>query len=100
MSSALQRIEYRCEGKLHGVRKEYPNGKVYLEVRCKDNWCADRGIGEVVMHYFDIETGLLDHTRKFKDPVVKFNNGINRINRIKKESEKLGHIKKHDNLER
>jgi hypothetical protein len=69
-SAAYQRIEYRCSGKLHAVRKEFPNGRILLEVRCKDKLCADRKIGEVAFHYYDIETGLLDHTKKYKDPVV------------------------------
>lgn len=70
--TAPTKIEYRCNGKLHGVRKEYANGKVLFEVRCKDNLCVDRGVGEVVFHYFDIETGALDHTTKYKEPYKRF----------------------------
>lgn len=68
-SSVYQRIEFRCGSKVHAVRKEFPNGKVFLEVRCKDKWCADRITGEVAFHYYDIETGVLDHTTKYKDPI-------------------------------
>jgi len=59
------RVEFRCKGKIHGIRKEYPNGKVYLEVRCKDHWCTEREAGVVAFHYFDPETGELHHTKKY-----------------------------------
>lgn len=67
---AYQRVtstELRCKSKLQGIIKEFPNGK-FLEVRCKDKWCAERGTGTVVFHYFDLETGKLDHTVKYRDP--------------------------------
>lgn len=85
---ACQRIEFRCNNKLHAVKKEYPNGKVFLEVRCKDSWCVDRKAGEVVFHYFDPNDGRLDHTKKYKDPGIQQNIG---------ESGKLGQSK-HNNL--
>ncbi|QGJ90061.1 hypothetical protein HWC80_gp020 [Mycobacterium phage Indlulamithi] len=40
-----------------------------LEVRCKDKWCAERGTGVVVLHYFDLESGQLVETKKYRDPV-------------------------------
>jgi len=61
-------MELRCRSKLQGIIKEYPSGIRLLEVRCKDKWCAERGAGMVVFHYFNIETGELDHTTKFRDP--------------------------------
>lgn len=70
-----ERIEFRCENKLHGVRKEYPDGSIFFEVRCKDSWCVDRQAGEVVFHYFDWVTGVLDHNKRFKDPTYKRING-------------------------
>lgn len=63
------RVELRCKGKIHGVKKEYPDGKVFLEVRCKDHWCTEREPGTVVFHYFDWFTGELSHTKKFRDPI-------------------------------
>ena len=60
--------ELRCRSKLQGIIKEYPGGRKLLEIRCKDKWCAERGAGMVVFHYFDIETGELDHTQKYRDP--------------------------------
>lgn len=61
-------IELRCRSKLQGIIKEYPDGRKLLEVRCKDKWCAERGTGMVVFHYFDMETGELNHTQKYRDP--------------------------------
>lgn len=68
MTTALASFQLRCRSKLQGIIKEYPNGKRLLEVRCKDKWCAERGAGIVVLHYFDLESGKLDHTKKYKDP--------------------------------
>jgi len=61
-------VKFRCEGGIQGIVKKYPNGRVFLEMRCIDKRCADRNVGEVVFHYFDIETGKLDHTKKYRDP--------------------------------
>jgi antitoxin component YwqK of YwqJK toxin-antitoxin module len=70
MSAALvSRIEIRCRGKVHGIIKEYPNGKRLFEVRCKDNYCVDRGKNEVVFHYYDMQSGKLVDTKKYRDPV-------------------------------
>lgn len=65
--TAAARVEYRCKGKVHGVRKRYPNGEEYVEMRCKDHWCTDRETGVVVMHYFNPETGELHHTKKYSN---------------------------------
>jgi hypothetical protein len=66
--TAVAPIQLRCRSKLQGILKDYPDGKRLLEVRCKDKWCADRGAGIVVLHYFNVETGELDHTKKFREP--------------------------------
>lgn len=68
MTTAYTSVQLRCRSKLQGILKEYPNGKKLLEVRCKDKWCAERGAGVVVLHYFNVETGELDHTKKYRDP--------------------------------
>lgn len=61
--------QLRCRGKLQGILKYYPDtGKTLLEIRCKEKWCAERKAGLVVLHYFNVETGELDHTKKFRDP--------------------------------
>ncbi len=60
--------QLRCKGKLQGIMKEFPDGKKLLEVRCKEKWCADRVAGLIVLHYFNVETGELDHTKKFREP--------------------------------
>lgn len=64
--SVLTKVEFRCKSKLQGIRRTYPDGTVFLEVRCKDHWCADRSEGVVVIHYFDWDTGELRDTKKFK----------------------------------
>lgn len=69
--TAVLAIQLRCRSRLQGIIKEYPNGRRLLEVRCKDKWCADRKAGVVVLHYFNVETGELDHTNKFRDPKVR-----------------------------
>jgi hypothetical protein len=66
--TAVLTMQLRCRSKLQGIIKEYPDGKKLLEVRCKDKWCAERGAGVVVLHYFNVETGELDHTKKYRDP--------------------------------
>lgn len=68
MSTAVGTAQLRCRSKLQGILKKYPNGKVLLEIRCKDKWCADRKSGVVVLHYFNVETGELVNTVKFRDP--------------------------------
>ena len=66
--TAATTLELRCRSKLQGIIKESSKGKRLLEVRCKDKWCAERGAGIIVMHYFDLESGKLDHTKKYQDP--------------------------------
>lgn len=61
--------ELRCRSKLQGIIKEKPCGTRVLEVRCKDKWCADRRAGEVVLHEFDLESGKLVNTKRYRDPV-------------------------------
>jgi len=68
MTVAVERTEFRCRGKIHGVKKAYPNGEVYLEVRCKDHWCTEREPNTVVFHYYDWETGEMHHTQKYSNP--------------------------------
>lgn len=70
MSAAVAAQQLRCRSKLQGILKTYPNGKVLLEIRCKDKWCADRKAGVIVLHYFNVETGELVNTVKFRDPKV------------------------------
>ena len=63
-------VQFRCpNGKIHGIRREFENGKVVLEVRCKDRFCTKRGDGSntVVFHYFDIKSGKLVQTKRYRD---------------------------------
>lgn len=73
--TSIASMQLRCESGLQGILKEYPDGKWLLEVRCKNQRCSERGAGMVVLHYFDIKTGELNHTRKFRDPRRQRQNG-------------------------
>lgn len=54
--------EMRCANKLHGILKQG-----FIEVKCNSRWCGSES-GVVVFHRFDVETGALLETKKFKDP--------------------------------
>lgn len=58
--------QFRCRGQLHGIAKQY-KGIDCIEIRCKAKWCAERGTGMVVLHYFNAVTGELVGTTKFRD---------------------------------
>lgn len=63
-------IQLRCRSKLHGIKKVV-NGIDCFEIRCKEKWCAERGAGLVVLHYFNVDTGELVQTKKFRDPTYR-----------------------------
>lgn len=53
----------RCDGpQLHGVL-----GENFIEVACKNVRCGKRA-GVLVIHRFDLPSGKLVSTRKYKDP--------------------------------
>lgn len=56
-------MQLRCDHKLHG----HIDGNV-LEVGCQSRFCGKRP-GIVVVHRFDVTTGKLIETKRFKDPV-------------------------------
>ena len=59
--------ELRCENvTLHGILIE----SGVLEVKCRSSYCG-AGVGKVVIHRFDVATGDLLETRKFRDPVTR-----------------------------
>jgi hypothetical protein len=58
-------MDLRCENKLHGIVIE--DG--VLEVGCDSRFCG-AGKGVVVRHRFDMNTGELLHTQRFKQPPV------------------------------
>jgi hypothetical protein len=64
----LLTMQLRCRSKLQGIIKEQADGTKLFEVRCKDKWCAERGAGLVVLHYFNVETGELVRTTKYREP--------------------------------
>jgi hypothetical protein len=68
MTAVAEATKLRCRSRLQGIIKEYPNGKRLLEIKCKDKLCADRRAGVYVLHYYDLESGQLVNTKKFRDP--------------------------------
>jgi hypothetical protein len=63
----VDRIELRCDKRLHGVLTE---GGL-LDVSCRSALCGHRD-GIVVIHSFDVDTGELIATKKYRDyPTVK-----------------------------
>lgn len=58
-------VELRCGKRLHGVLTD--DG--VLEVSCRSALCGHVD-GAVVIHRFDVETGQLLDTRKYKDPAM------------------------------
>jgi hypothetical protein len=58
--------DLRCDnGILFGVLDEG-----YIEVKCRSAYCG-HAPGTVVIHRFDLATGELQYTSRFKDPVSK-----------------------------
>lgn len=55
--------ELRCDNKLHGIIVE-PS---VIEVRCGSRFCG-AGKDVVVLHRFDVVTGKLIKTERFKEP--------------------------------
>jgi hypothetical protein len=55
--------EVRCRGKLHGILI----GDDTVEIKCRSAICGAKA-GVVVLHEFNVHTGVLIQTRRFKDP--------------------------------
>lgn len=58
-------MDIRCPNKLHGRMVE--EGFGVLEVSCDSRWCGKTS-GIVVLHRFDLDTGRLLETLRFKSP--------------------------------
>lgn len=57
-------MELRCErGLLQGI--VLPDGR--LEVKCRSRYCGS-GRGVVVLHRFDLTTGQVVETKRYRDP--------------------------------
>jgi hypothetical protein len=54
--------DIRCRGKLHGILINEET----VEIKCRSAICGARA-GVVVLHEFNIHTGDLVQTRRFKD---------------------------------
>lgn len=59
--------EIRCPSRLHG---RIVNGQ--FEVKCASKKCKGAQSGVVVLHYFNLLTGELENTKKFRDPARDF----------------------------
>lgn len=58
-------MELRCGGTMHGRMDGF-----LLEVKCHRRSCGSKP-GVVILHTFDVTTGELVSTKRFKDPVKK-----------------------------
>lgn len=58
-------MDLRCQYKKHG---ELEDG--FIEVKCSSQLCGAKA-GTVVLHRFDVSTGTLVQTLRFKDPTRK-----------------------------
>jgi hypothetical protein len=56
-------IEIRCRGKLHGILV----GDDTVEIKCRSALCGAKP-GVVVLHEFNVHTGEITKTSRFKDP--------------------------------
>jgi len=57
--------ELRCDwGSMHGYLDETTG---LVEVKCRNPKCGAKA-GVVVLHRFDVKSGALEETVKFKDP--------------------------------
>ena len=61
-------MELRCEHKLHG--ELIIPGTGVLEVSCDSRWCGKRN-GVTIRHRFDLTTGEMLGTKKYKTPTQK-----------------------------
>jgi len=59
-------MQIRCPSRIHGVLAE---GR--FEVKCHSKRCG-AGTGVTVLHYFDLLTGELLETKRFKEPKALF----------------------------
>lgn len=55
-------VELRCHGRIHGrIQSDHR-----FEVKCHSRACGAKS-GVVVLHYFDVNSGKLLETKRFKD---------------------------------
>lgn len=62
-------MQLRCPSRIHGI--VVSEGRI--EVKCGSKHCGAES-GTTVLHYFDLATGELVETRKFKEPKAMFRN--------------------------
>jgi len=62
-------MELRCDSRLHGRLSEV-DGRPAVEVMCRSAFCG-RTEGRVVLHYFDVTTGDLITTKRYKQPIPR-----------------------------
>ena len=68
-------MELRCENRLHGRLSEV-DGRQAVEIQCRSDFCKGPERA-VVLHFFDIHTGDLIATRRYKNPIAgRENHGL------------------------
>jgi hypothetical protein len=58
-------VELRCESRLHGELLEL-EGERAIEVKCRSKFCG-HSPGVVVLHRFDLVTGKLLETKRYRE---------------------------------
>jgi hypothetical protein len=56
----------RCDAKLHGIIV----GTNIIEIKCNSRFCGAQS-GIVVLHRFDVSSGLLVETKKYRNPKIR-----------------------------
>lgn len=56
-------MEVRCDNKKHAVIEDG-----VIQIRCGSAFCGKRP-GVVVLHMFDVASGNMIDTKRFKDPI-------------------------------
>jgi hypothetical protein len=67
-------MELRCSSRIHGV--VVAEGRI--EIKCRSKHCGAES-GTTVLHYFDLLSGELMETKRFKEPKEMFNKQKERI---------------------
>lgn len=58
-------MELRCTNKLHGILRDAD----VVEMKCDSKFCGHRPGSVVVIHRFNVHTGELVETLKFRNPI-------------------------------
>ena len=61
--------DVRCTSKLHGrlVPNPLTPGELLLEIKCDSRFCKGWTPGAIVLHYFNLSSGELLETKRFRE---------------------------------